>query len=556
MIVFLAHTWHPATAARFRRLHHETAGLMPCRLLLQSDRGPVVAAWTRYLTEHGLGHAITLFDPAALAPDLGLSYLEGDSITPGCTHYPLLWFAQTADAQHFWVVESDVDYTGSWREFFCAFEHSGADLLAAHLARYPQNPEWHWWPSLRLPSGTPAQSLQRWKAFLPVYRISARALDQVASRQRQGWQGHYEALLPTLLASDGFDVGDLRDEVTCYLGTAVDPWQPPSTWSSLRWRPPISTAERQIRALGSRPCLLHPIKDGPEQTAGAGRPARTTRAARVSVVMATFNGLAHLGPQLASLEAQTRPPDEVIIVDDASDDGTYDHLVAFGATSRLGVRVHRQPHRVGYVRNFADALAHATGDLLLFCDQDDIWHEDKIGALETAFGDGDWDVLTHDIRIVGADAGENRTRHPSFFRYLDESGLPRDLCVKGHTQGVRASFLRTWGWPPPEGFSHDVWPALVSTLLGTRGYLDRVLVDHRLHGGNASGWLPSHRDLRLLTVDDLRSEVAAGEIMLDMLLAHDRQARLDVLTRVLATSGPEPHRDALATVARYRARQV
>lgn len=556
MIIFLAHAWHPAMAARFTKLVDQAAGLLLCRLLLQSDGpGPVVAEWSRYLTARGLADTMTVFDADALPEELGLDYLEGDSITPGCTHYPLLWLSKSVDAEHFWVVESDADVTGSWRDFLSAFEDSGADLLAAHLVDYQQNPDWHWWPSLRLPAGTAREALVRRKAFLPVYRISVRALELVNTLQHQGWEGHYEVLLPTLLSSVGFEVRDLRDVADCYLGTALDPWKPAETWSSLRWRPPIGDAERAMRSLSTRTCLLHPVKDDADlmvrgERAGESPAVRPERL-RMSVVMATFNGADHLRRQLASLEAQTRPPDEVIVVDDASDDGTWDLLVEFGATSRLGVRVHRQPHRVGYVGNFAEALGHATGDLLLFCDQDDVWHPDKIAVMEAAFADADVDVLTHDIRIVDDGGGEEQTRYPSFFGYLRESGLPMDLCVKGHAQGIRASFLRTWGWPPPEGFSHDVWPTLVATLLGTRGYLDRVLVDHRLHGGNASGWLPSYRDLRLLTADDVRSGVVPGELMLDMLLAYDREGRLATLSSALGS-----HRGALSTIAGYRDRST
>ena len=43
----------------------------------------------------------------------------------------------------------------------------------------------------------------------------------------------------------------------------------------------------------------------------------------VSVVLCTCNGERWLEEQLASIEGQTLPPDEVVIGDDASRDGTY-----------------------------------------------------------------------------------------------------------------------------------------------------------------------------------------------------------------------------------------
>ena len=46
------------------------------------------------------------------------------------------------------------------------------------------------------------------------------------------------------------------------------------------------------------------------------------RPLRVSIAMATYDGAAFVEEQLESIAAQTRPPDELVMVDDASNDDT------------------------------------------------------------------------------------------------------------------------------------------------------------------------------------------------------------------------------------------
>ncbi len=559
MILFLAHKWHPDMATRYRRLHEETVGIAPCRLLLQDDHGPVLAKWMEFLQDCDLVSTLVCFEAESLQQHLGFAFLNGQSLTPGSAHYPLMWLARQTQAEYFWIVECDVDYTASWRGFFSAFEPCNAHLLATHLTAFESNPEWHWWPSLRSPSGGTFKVPTLRKAFFPVYRISRQALALVDTLQQLGWQGHFEVLLPTLLAMNGLEVRDMRDVTPCYCGTGIEPWDPETVRSSIRWRPAISDAERKIHESADTPRLLHPIKDEPDEKEAGQVPPVASQVVRgenprISVVLATWNGAAHLGRQLESIESQRRHPDELIIVDDASSDETLDICKRFLHTTKLNTKLFRQESRVGYERNFSTGVSLANGELLLFCDQDDVWHEEKIGEMQKAFAGGQYDVITHDIRITQACHGDG---NESFFRYLSSIGLPRELCIKGHSMGVRSSFLRKLGWPPPNGYSHDLWLALVSSLIGSRGFVDQVLVEHHLHGSNASGWIPSLKDLLSISVEELRSGVDASAVLLDMCIRGD-QLKLAALASALAKYLENEHTTeaikGLATLNHFRSK--
>ena len=99
---------------------------------------------------------------------------------------------------------------------------------------------------------------------------------------------------------------------------------------------------------------------------------------KISIAMATYNGARYLRAQLQSFVDQTRQPDELIIKDDCSTDGTETIVREFGKTAPFKVEFHRNQQNLGYCGNFNAALMRATGDLVFLSDQDDVWFPEKI----------------------------------------------------------------------------------------------------------------------------------------------------------------------------------
>ena len=88
----------------------------------------------------------------------------------------------------------------------------------------------------------------------------------------------------------------------------------------------------------------------------------------LTLIIATYNRGSRIGATIDSVLAQSRVPDEVVVVDDCSTDGTGDWVCEHYPTVRV-VRTPRNLHTSG-ARNFG---AHsATGDVLVFLDHDDI----------------------------------------------------------------------------------------------------------------------------------------------------------------------------------------
>ena len=87
----------------------------------------------------------------------------------------------------------------------------------------------------------------------------------------------------------------------------------------------------------------------------------------ISVIVPAFNAEATLAETLTSISMQTRPPAEIIVVDDGSTDGTAGLATASGLA-----RVLTQKNG-GVAAAFNAGIAVARGDFIAFLDADDIW---------------------------------------------------------------------------------------------------------------------------------------------------------------------------------------
>ena len=96
---------------------------------------------------------------------------------------------------------------------------------------------------------------------------------------------------------------------------------------------------------------------------------------RVSVIIPNYNREGLIAETINNLLAQSRPPHEIILVDDGSTDGSVAVIRSFGAKVKLIQQVNQGP---GAARNAG--LAAATGDYIQFQDSDDLLSLNKLEA--------------------------------------------------------------------------------------------------------------------------------------------------------------------------------
>jgi glycosyltransferase involved in cell wall biosynthesis len=98
----------------------------------------------------------------------------------------------------------------------------------------------------------------------------------------------------------------------------------------------------------------------------------------VSVVMAAFNEAEFIASAIESFLAQTYEDSELIVVDDASTDGTPEIVERYARRATKRIRLFRLDARVGPARARNVALEHARGELIALLDADDLWLSTKL----------------------------------------------------------------------------------------------------------------------------------------------------------------------------------
>ena len=130
---------------------------------------------------------------------------------------------------------------------------------------------------------------------------------------------------------------------------------------------------------------------------------------KISVALCTYNGEQFLSRQLASIQQQTRTPDELVVCDDCSTDRTLEILQDFAASAAFPVRITQNDDNLGFVANFERAIQLCQGDLIALCDQDDIWYPTRLERSlqeftahpEVGFVFSDADIIDQQDQLTG-----------------------------------------------------------------------------------------------------------------------------------------------------------
>ncbi|SEM33796.1 Glycosyltransferase involved in cell wall bisynthesis [Luteibacter sp. UNCMF331Sha3.1] len=220
-----------------------------------------------------------------------------------------------------------------------------------------------------------------------------------------------------------------------------------------------------------------------------------------SVVLCTYNGARFLAEQLESLLAQSRLPAQIVIADDASSDETPAMVESFAERARaegIEVVLRLRQANLGYIANFSDALRLATAEVVFLCDQDDVWHPDKLRDVLARFDDDpELSLAFTDARLVD---GDGRSLEHSLFTAIElrpaqwaaiDAGAAFPVLLERAVVTGATAACRRWvvdkALPVPAGWIHDEWLATVAAMFGHIAAIHMPLIDYRQHGGNQIG---------------------------------------------------------------------
>jgi glycosyltransferase involved in cell wall biosynthesis len=208
----------------------------------------------------------------------------------------------------------------------------------------------------------------------------------------------------------------------------------------------------------------------------------------VSVVIPLFNKEAALGTSIGSVLRQTRLPDELIVVDDGSTDGSRERcqVILADAKPSFPWRIVDQPNGgVSIARN--RGADEARGRFIAFLDADDEWlpeHLEEIEALADAYPSASvlttFSVPTEGTAPVAAVKREGRREmlERPLARYRVGNGLLNSSSVAIR----RNAWDKAGGFPPGATSGEDVylWLKLALTETFARSSAPLVLI-HREH---------------------------------------------------------------------------
>ncbi len=233
-------------------------------------------------------------------------------------------------------------------------------------------------------------------------------------------------------------------------------------------------------------------------------PAHRQPGTRWLVLLCTHNGAAYLPAQLQSLLDQTQRPQALEVHDWGSSDRTVDILRRFAQDNAqaLDMRLHLHTQAPGPCASFLHALRHTLAsrddfDFLLLCDQDDIWHNDKIACFAQQLQQRpQLDLIASDVALIDRDgamtaASSIGPRGVLARRFdLQSPAILLANVVPGMALGVSRRLLvrGTAAWAEPHWVMHDWALCIVAHLLQAHtAWLPRALVHYRQHGDNWVG---------------------------------------------------------------------
>lgn len=225
-------------------------------------------------------------------------------------------------------------------------------------------------------------------------------------------------------------------------------------------------------------------------------------APRFSVIIPAYNSAATLARAIDSVLAQTWPAYEIIVVDDASSDGTGDVAAGFGQR----IRYLRREHNAGVssARNYG--VEQATGDWLAFLDADDWYFPERLRLhAEWIAQDPTLDFLTGDYEYrdeSGVLLGLSMNQHGSGKIMLRKAGTETRVVMQDaefeafvadhfgdtHTLSVtRGLFLRAGGYPLGFKVCEDVHLLTRIVALSRKaGVICQPLGVYLIHGASAT----------------------------------------------------------------------
>lgn len=225
---------------------------------------------------------------------------------------------------------------------------------------------------------------------------------------------------------------------------------------------------------------------------------------KTAILLATYNGKKYLRDQIESLYRQTLKGWTLYAADDGSDDGTAELLDEYARSKDNFVLLPRgdtKMARLGAKDNFLRLLKEVEADYFFFCDQDDVWREDKMEvemermlseeSIEESGGRpvvvfSDLYVTDKRMNVIAESFHNYAGICPQLLTTFNEAGGVNH--VTGCTMLFNRAAKDCVQWSASDAAMHDAWVSLCVLKAGGRlAYVQKPLVYYRQHSSNTLG---------------------------------------------------------------------
>lgn len=230
----------------------------------------------------------------------------------------------------------------------------------------------------------------------------------------------------------------------------------------------------------------------------------------IAILMSTYNGERYLREQIDSLLNQTYKGWKLYIRDDGSTDSTVSILIDYVKRyPDLIVLLSDGLGNLGPGNSFMHVLSIVSADYYMFCDQDDVWLNDKIektffklksiedksnGQPVLVFSD--LFIVDKSLNVVSNSLWKKCHRKPdntlSVYRMLTY-GSPSYGCTMMFNEYAKRLLYPYKNWK-----FHDHWTVLIVSYFGQVGYVNEPLIYYRQHENNVGGFQDSGYSILIL----------------------------------------------------------
>ncbi|QTR51532.1 glycosyltransferase family 2 protein [Candidatus Thiothrix anitrata] len=165
---------------------------------------------------------------------------------------------------------------------------------------------------------------------------------------------------------------------------------------------------------------------------------------KVSIIMPAFNHAQWVAQAIESVLAQSFGAFELIVIDDASSDATWDVIQSVRHASADGrLQCIRHASNQGAPATINEGLRHAQGEYLAIINSDDVWDVQRLARLLSVAEAENQDFLCTDVSLLDAASQPSAAQEPHWMAWFE--ALKQDYAAHADllTTLLRGNFLIT-----------------------------------------------------------------------------------------------------------------